>query len=1226
VPAQISKTAELIAGYSLQERIGSGGYGEVWRAEAPGGLLKAIKFIYGRFDEERASCELKSLHRIKEVRHPFLLSLERIEVVDGQLVIVTELADASISDRFEACKAAGLPGIPREELLLYLHDAADALDYMSEHFLLQHLDIKPENLLILGGRVKVADFGLVKDVQDVTVSLMGGMTPVYAAPEVFEGHPSLQSDQYSLAIVYQEMLSGILPFPGKTPAQLTNQHLHGHPRLTPLPPGDRPIVTRALDKDPQQRFGSCRALIEALQKATNVEPAVVPPPPKPKPEREIHRTITLSNAESSCDTEAHSRRKESLRVPPEPESASGDEKQSDDAQMRESEVFDRQEPHILETSNHDSVAKEVALPDRVSEEFDTNMREKFNTINSVEHFHEASLPLIPPPPVFENLPAWEQPFTEISLRPTFFIGVGGTAGRVLQHLELHWQEHFENLDEIPIFQSLFFDTDPQAIGKMSSSADPACRHIESELLPLKRHEDYRDQAEQLTRWLGHRWIYNIPRSLHTEGLRPLGRLALIDNAAHVTSRIRKVLKIITSPASLEASAEKTNIPITESAPLIYIIASISGGTGSGMILDMAFAVRQALSLEGITSARICGLLLHGTPRHTAEKKLAIANSYACLSELHTYQQKYPGEAAWALSAAEKGVKPFDDTYFMHLGDDLGDTQFNAATERIAEYLHLDTTTACRSFFEQCRTASPSAELPPSQDWSLRSMGLSRLGFTPDDIPSADIESLCRNLVDYWRQSPNELALKTPAAGVSPPASSSRDSSPSGKTDSSTSSRTSMAMLDFENLCGKVEEIVHEQIHSSDETVLQETLDKTYRFAPLPEVADSTANRAQKALEVLFTTVQSLSENSCVSSAAAEEPILLPLRKLAEDEGVALRMRIVNQLNDSEGGLPGLQKTIDELLLDLHEREQDACQRQDRLRTIITQAELLLLPDAAVERKSLFQRLFTRGKQSPMTACWNDYSRWRLELVALHGQRYLWHALHAALTEFNEQLREMRQELLAISQEFQRVEPLSKTPEADGSWAFQSLLKNSWQELLRKHQRVLVGKLEHRLRGTILSGYLSAEGPILSKNPSAMARAESLRNSVRHQISNLLQEIDLAGLVLSSNEPATDESSPLKMVLDHAKPPLHSNYGGAQRLLLACPAGRVMDTIKQKIESAVQITPSIARTSSTEIVFCYEVERVPPLRIAAQLLENQSDCREIAAKLRSRIDVSWPRDF
>ncbi|MEX0714033.1 MAG: hypothetical protein WD278_16970, partial [Pirellulales bacterium] len=90
---QPRENAEPIPGYVLQQRLGAGGYGEVWKVSAPGGLTKAIKFVYGRMDDDRASRELKALGRIREVRHPFLLSLERFDVIEGQLVIVTELAD-----------------------------------------------------------------------------------------------------------------------------------------------------------------------------------------------------------------------------------------------------------------------------------------------------------------------------------------------------------------------------------------------------------------------------------------------------------------------------------------------------------------------------------------------------------------------------------------------------------------------------------------------------------------------------------------------------------------------------------------------------------------------------------------------------------------------------------------------------------------------------------------------------------------------------------------------------------------------------------------------------------------------------------------------------------------------------------------------------------------------------------------------------------------------------
>src|SRR5262245_66545400 len=129
-----------------------------------------------------------------------------------------------------------------------MEETAEALDLMNIQYQLQHLDIKPQNIFLVHNHVKVADFGLVKDLEGSQASVTGGITPVYAAPETFDGVVTRFSDQYSLAIVYQELLTGQRPFVGSNVRQLILQHLQGVPNVTPLPPGEQPIVARALSK------------------------------------------------------------------------------------------------------------------------------------------------------------------------------------------------------------------------------------------------------------------------------------------------------------------------------------------------------------------------------------------------------------------------------------------------------------------------------------------------------------------------------------------------------------------------------------------------------------------------------------------------------------------------------------------------------------------------------------------------------------------------------------------------------------------------------------------------------------------------------------------------------------------------------------------------------------------------------------------------------------------
>jgi serine/threonine protein kinase len=294
-----------VPGYRLQQRLGRGAIGEVWRASGPGGTAVALKFV--NLAGKPAIKELRALQHVKLVRHANLTPIHAFwmldpngdvltnEAVDAyhdqtghgrrtpsglhrptMLIIAMQIGDKSLTDRLEECKKEGLVGIPVEELLGYLEDAAKGLDFLNSprHDLgsgpaaIQHCDVKPQNILLMGDSASVCDFGLARVLgESHTTSAMAG-SPAYMAPECIDGpKPSGATDQYSLAVSYVELRTGQLPFSDLSYGEVLHAHLTGGLYLDRLAPPEREVIRRALSRDPAARYATSVALVKMLRRA-----------------------------------------------------------------------------------------------------------------------------------------------------------------------------------------------------------------------------------------------------------------------------------------------------------------------------------------------------------------------------------------------------------------------------------------------------------------------------------------------------------------------------------------------------------------------------------------------------------------------------------------------------------------------------------------------------------------------------------------------------------------------------------------------------------------------------------------------------------------------------------------------------------------------------------------------------------------------------------------------
>jgi hypothetical protein len=1172
-------TQEPIPGYKLVQRIGAGGYGEVWTAEAPGQLTKAIKFVYGLLDEDRAARELKALNRIKGVRHPFLLSLERIEVVDGQLLIVTELAECSLKDRFEQCRKEGLPGIPREELLRYLRDAADALDYMNEQHGLQHLDVKPENLLLVAGRIKVADFGLVKDIHDATVSMMGGLTPIYAPPEVFEGRPSRRSDQYSLAIVYQEMLTGALPFPGRTAAQLAAQHLNAKPRLAALPGHDQPIVARALAKKPAERFANCRELITALSEApARCVPAAAPavsspaPPDAGRPATIEMLAATTPPARGAMPTAP--RQVTDMLAGVEAACQAVHKLASPEA-VEATEVVVRPKPG---TPSRDAASSPPQAPPP-----EAGLPPRLETLAQMPPLAE-----VPPPQVLA--PAAVQ-------GPTLYVGLGGWGCKVLSLLRPLLVDGTGTPDS-PRWWMLGIDSDSKA----SPPAHPAERSArlpaeEMLLTPLRRSQDYRSESGVLLHWLSRRWLYNIPRSQQTEGWRPLGRLALVDHAALVSQRLRPLVAEL-------ASAMSAGRP-----PRVVLVASANGGTGSGMLADVAALVRQlADELWPGGRLHLVGVLVHGTGRHLQQQELARANAVATLTELAHFHGPagFPGDPACGLKprSAQEGI--LDALYLIDAGDDLSPAQIDAACAQAAQFLFRDLASAAGSVLEACRQ-EPSSQ----KGLTLRSVGVACLGLAHDGLVEAAAAQLSRQVLRRWIEGPQgPEARKTPrllaAAGSGGRTGSEEESAPDPLT--ALTQRAAALVrtmgLDVQPLTSVVQQFASAELGGDPEAFFRSLMVTSPQGEPLVE-------RWVAAAGDLFGRQHG--DNSLQAQPGElAEALDERLAPWIQQVGGGLREWIEAIVDDPQGRIRGARHAaawFQQYLRGLMDRLGET--RGQLIRQIETVAQSL----AATEIRNGQPR---RRTVQELSTTFLQYCRLRLFELCVQRAGRIAHALQGHTMAAQDLLADLQRAIEQLA---------TMVPEATAGDSPEVLrpLRDEAASQLHAAREELVQQVEEQMSQTLLASWGSLRAVATCDAAGRQSLLEALRRAAREAACAKVQTLDLAGVLLSS----ADGDSPLAEALKAARPRL-ACCGGRLRLICLTPPS-LAEAVRQALAASAKSTSQSAAATAAlvpaepgDLALIYELGDLSLPHVAAHLLDFRPDLAQAASRLHTRCDVNWTR--
>jgi hypothetical protein len=674
------------------------------------------------------------------------------------------------------------------------------------------------------------------------------------------------------------------------------------------------------------------------------------------------------------------------------------------------------------------------------------------------------------------------------------------------------------------------------------------------------------------------------------------------------------------------------LPFSDGDPRVFLVTSINGGTGGGMLVEMSYLIRQALAETGLSDEHVCGLLTYSAARGKRAPCLDAGNAYSCLDELRYFssaEHDYPGEPARGLLGFREDRAPLPHTYLIEM-DGLGtDDIYEEQVDRLAKYLALNTVSSASVFFDSCRAME--RQHRARGQFSLRTVGMLPLTATSSSIELHWVDELCRSLTLKWQgvasdsfsglHGPGTDCNDHPASGNHPPRANDTEAARREQLsvlDELTSELAEMLLCDCDQIMTTVRTTVSDALGQIVDEYVHEV---AIGIANERQTGDNGSTTTSTAVLARIHEVLGVDNDASSSSENTTKSLrhtaVSEAQRLAEVGKRSMRDRLFELAEKGPGRIAGALGVVDRLS-SLMQATRDAVNQ--RFQT--TQLKRKQLADGLAQQR-LCRRLNWRVRGDCQAARFEEYAHLLLKEIICEAACRMQGLLSSSVKQCRETLHDLSRLLGQIGVNFQpgpeSTDDGTKVPPQKDCPLFRI---DSAATIFADHLEEMVEELEQEIQSHCFSAGRRLTG--LLDYDSAMQKelVSQMRTHAKRVISNCVESVTQTQLETSMNG-ACNQRFPMQLedLLKSVTPGLLKG-GGTQHLALLGPTGEILGPLQERIAEIAGEDINAVATSEGDVFLCCEAEGIQFESVAANLMTSQPDCKKLASRLHTRVDVRW----